>query len=413
MEKETRTRIIEVKSPIGLHEPRGKTIRPRKLSDYPDVLPVYLEVVRKLSSPFMNGPPICDELIAFVCHLLTEEEADLVSHLGQFSAKSAADLAKAVHRPLAEVEPILRRLTTEKNCIASSGPEDRKLYKLMPIFPGIYEMVLIGQTPESLTDWHRRFAELFEALYETGYFLEYDQVRPTPFIRFLPVRSAIEAHPMALPTDKLEVVLDRFDVFGMGQCQCRLSMQVLGKGCGKPLGNCTVMGEMAKTGIRDGWLRKVSKEEILEIKLEAEASGLVNWIINAESSKSQASCSCCGCCCHAMRLMSEFNAPSIMAPPHFIPRFDSDKCTYCGKCAQNCPMAALTIDPREKSRRHLIKRCIGCGLCKVACDKKGAISMEPVPDYRLPYRSSFSLMARATPKMLKAGWDVWRKRRQL
>ena len=57
---------------------------------------------------------------------------------------------------------------------------------------------------------------------------------------------------MALPTDKLEVVLDQFESFGVGQCQCRMAMQVLGRGCGKPLENCTVMGQWAERGIEAG-----------------------------------------------------------------------------------------------------------------------------------------------------------------
>ena len=46
-----------------------------------------------------------------------------------------------------------------------------------------------------------------------------------------------------------------------------------------------------------------------------------------------------------------------------------------------------------------------------ACDKKKAVEMEPVPDYKLPYRSWFSLVARSAPKLAKTAFDVWRSRR--
>ena len=71
-------------------------------------------------------------------------------------------------------------------------------------------------------------------------------------MRYLPVGRAIDAHPMALPTDQLEVVLDQFDVFGVGQCQCRMAARAQGRGCGKPLGNCAVMGHWAQRGIQKG-----------------------------------------------------------------------------------------------------------------------------------------------------------------
>ena len=117
-----------------------------------------------------------------------------------------------------------------------------------------------------------------------------------------------------------------------------------------------------------------------------------------------------GCCCHAMRAVSEFNAPSMMAPPHFLPRVDSARCTYCGKCARACPMGAISVDLQGKTQRHMEVRCIGCGLCSLACQPQRAISMEAVPDYKLPYKSWFALLSRAVPQMLATSWKVWLKR---
>ncbi len=406
-------RVIEVKQGIvGPTAPRARTVRARTVADFPGVLRAHVEVASKLASPLLNGPPLCDELVAFVQHMFTEEEAALVRHLGRFAGKTAADIAKAEHRPIEQVAPMLQRLAVGKRAIAASGPPGLEKYRLMPIMPGIFEMVLIGESPDALSPWHRRFAELFEALYETGYITDYQQgqVRPTPFVRVLSVGNTIQAHPMALPSDRLEVVLDRYRVFGVGQCQCRMTMQVAGHGCGKPVGNCTVMGEFAEQGIRQGWLRAVSRHDVLAIKQEAEAHGLVTWILNAEAAKGQASCSCCGCCCHAMRMVSEFNAPGVMAPAHFLPRFDDARCTFCGQCAQHCPMGALSVDVKRRSREHRGARCIGCGLCVVACREHGAATMAPVPAYTLPYQSWFAYQLHGTAGMVKNAWKVWRNR---
>jgi len=403
-------RVIEVgKTILGPAEPRPRTVRAKQVGDFPGVAPVYLEVARKLSSPLVMGPPLCDELVELVRHVFTEEEAAVVRHLGAYVGTTAEELARAEHRPLDEVAPILERLAVVKRAIAASGPEERQKYRLMPIMPGIFEMVLIGESPEGLSPWHRRFAELFEALYETGYFGQYleGQRKPAPLVRFLPVGRVIEAHPMALPSDRLEVLLDRYQTFGLGQCQCRMAMQVTGRGCGKPTRNCTVMGQWAEQGIRGGWLQPVTKEEVLRVKREAEEQGMVNWVMNVEATRGQASCSCCGCCCHAMRMVNEFNAPAAIAPPHFLPRFDAARCTYCGKCVKHCPMGALAMDLEAKTRDHRLPRCIGCGLCAVACGDRGAVAMEPVPDHKLPYKSWFSLLLHAGPGMLKTAWNVW------
>ena len=403
-------RVIEINEHvIGPPAPRLKTLYPRKLSDYPHVPAVYRDVARRLSSPLMIGPPICDELMAFVQHLFTEEEAGVVRHLSLLTGRGAADLARAERRPLDQIQPILDRLDHEKPVLIRSGPPERRRYRLLPIVPGIFEIMLIRHTPDTLDAWRRRFVELFEALYETGFSLDY-QRHPTPSIRYLPVGKAIEAHPMALPSDKLEVVLDQFEVFGIGQCQCRLAMEAVGKGCGKPLGNCTVMGRWAERGINLGFLKRVSKKEALEIKREAESHGLVTWMMNVQSTESQCSCSCCGCCCHALRMVNEFNAPGFIAPPHFLPRLDAALCTHCGECATACPMGAIVVDTRQKTYCHLQQRCIGCGLCVLACDRQRALAMEPVPDYRLPYRSWFSLIAHSAPGALMNSWKVWRQR---
>jgi len=242
-----------------------------------------------------------------------------------------------------EIEPILDRLAFGKRTIAGDGPADARRYRSMPIIPGIYEMVLIGESPEKLSEWHRRFAELVEALYDTGYLLQY-QDRQVPMVRFLPVGRAVGSHPAALPSDKLQPVLDRFDTFAVGNCQCR-----------------------------------ISKQNLLEIKREAESYGLVTWIMNVRSTGSQASCSCCGCCCKAMRVVNEFSAPGMMAPPHFMPQFDRDYCTCCGQCM-------------------------------LACDRYQAIRMEPVPEYRLPYRSWLPLILRNAPSTAKTLLKAWRSR---
>ena len=366
-------RVIEVRGRIlAPAKLRPRSVRPKKAADFPHLSAAYLDVVKKLSSPLLMGPPVCDELVAFVEHLFTEEEAGVVRHLGQFAGTTARQIARAERRPVEEVEPILGRLSREKRAIAASGEGDAAKYRLLPIMPGIFEMVLIGESPESMSPWHRRFAELFECLYETGYSSDYQQglKEPSSFVRVLPVGRSIEAHPMALPSDYLEVVLDRYKVFGIGNCQCRMTMQVRGQGCGKPIDNCTVMGQWAQQGIKQGWLKQVSSQDVLEIKREAESHGMVTWIMNAESSKGQASCSCCGCCCHAMRIVNEFNAPGVLRPAHFTPRFHDARCTYCGKCVKACPMGALEMDLDQRTRKYSAERCIGCGLCAVACGSR-------------------------------------------
>ncbi|UCC62713.1 MAG: 4Fe-4S binding protein, partial [Anaerolineae bacterium] len=284
-----------------------------------------------------------------------------------------------------------------------------------PIAPGVFEMIMVRTSLDTLTDWHRRFAELFSGLYETGFFVDYTK-HPVPGVRYMPVGETIETHPKALPSDRLEEVLDRYEAFAVGLCQCRMTEQIVGRGCGRSMNNCVVYGGLAEYLIHNGKKRRAEKTEVLEIKAAATAAGLASFTAEIELSKNSggASCSCCGCCCGTLRTISEFNAPGLIAPPHFLPKVDLAKCTYCGGCARICPVGAMVVDVADRSvklHQHLPERCIGCGLCAVACDKQHAIQMEPTPKYRRPARSALSTLLHIAPNYLCNAWSVWRKYR--
>jgi ferredoxin len=42
------------------------------------------------------------------------------------------------------------------------------------------------------------------------------------------------------------------------------------------------------------------------------------------------------------------------------------------------------VDTNGKTRAHELRRCIGCGECVLACEKKRAVRMEPAQGYQKP-----------------------------
>ncbi len=405
------SRVIKLDKTIG--GPRGdyqQSVRAKKISDYPDIPAPYLQVAQYFASPLLLGPPICDELMALVMHTFTEEEATLLQHLKTPTGKTAATVAAAVQRPLDEVYLLLERLTHEKPVLLTFGQGERKRYMLLPLVPGVFESIMVCTSTDALTDWHRRFAALFEELFETGYLMDYASY-PVPAVRYVPVGRSVEFQSLALPSDRLEEVLEPYKTFAVGMCQCRMTEQIVGRGCSRTMETCVGFGDIVEPLIQSGRMRRVEKQEVLEIKARAEAEGLVNFTSDLLQSIGGASCSCCGCCCHVLRTVSQFNMPGLIAPPHFRPRVDLEQCSRCGKCARACPMGAIIVKPREKTYQYLPERCIGCGLCAVACDKKHAITMEPTPLYRQPPKSSFTAIWQALPNYLRNAWSVWRKYR--
>ncbi len=365
------------------------------VGDYPNLSRAYLRLAKAYSSPALLGPPLCDELVALVQHMFTEEEAEIACHLKPWRPRTAASLARDSGRPLQEVREVLRRLAHEKFVLFSIGKGEKERYGLLPIVPGTFEHVLVRKSPEEVTEWHRRFAELFEALFRTGFTAAYTR-KPVHAVRYLPVQEAVEALPMALPSDRLEVIMDEYRDFAVGVCQCRLTKSILGEDCGRPLETCMVMGDFVPALVRDGRMRRVDREEALEIKREAEKAGLVTWMMNDRSAKYfRCSCSCCGCCCDALRQISEFNAPGFIAPPHYLPHLHASRCDGCGKCAKACTMGAISLvgEGERKVHRHIQERCIGCGLCVVACPR-GALFLREVPAYRQPPANFLAYIAR-------------------
>lgn len=377
-------RLIQIKDGvIGPMAPKPVTIRERTPEDYPDVPKAYLDVAEMWGTK-LGGPPLCDQYLAVLRHLFTEEEARVFRHLrGALTGMTAEEIAKAEHRPIEDVTRLMDVLADEKHIVLSSGSGEKRKYYPQPLIPGAWETILVRTSLDTLTDWHKKFVELFLPLYETGFITLNIGKRP-PGIRYLTVGQSLEYNPMALPSDRLGEIFDQYHAFGVGLCQCRMGAQIIGQYCGRPMDNCLTMGPLAVRLIDSGQNRRITLKDALEIKAEAEASGLVSWTMGYEIAGSNTSCSCCGCCCMMMRSIGEFNAPGYMAPPHFMPDVNPDKCKYCGKCARACPMGAWTVDTKAKTRTFEAVRCIGCGLCYAACDKEKAITLKPVPGYEVP-----------------------------
>lgn len=362
-------------------------------------------IMKSFCSPLLLGPPECEKMLELSAHMFTESEADAAQHLLPLLPLTAGQIARRCGRSVEEIMPILDNLAENKRVIYYFG-KPRK-YTFIPLVPGLFEMVIVSPDLSKNTLWHKRFAELFEELWDTKFILDYMGAAP-PQVRYLPSQGSLSSLQTAWPSDMLEELLEPYDVFGITHCQCRTTMNLVGKGCGKPTENCTAMGPNAQEFIDRGYMRKADKKEIIEAKKIAEENGCITWMMNRENKKEgNISCSCCGCCCHAMRTITQFSTPGYISTPHFMPRMDHNACTQCGKCTIVCPMGAW-----KKSGKAVIfesARCIGCGLCVKSCKEK-ALELKVVPKAKKPERDSNTLLLSTLPAYVTTTFRVWLRR---
>ncbi len=359
--------------------------------------PAHRRIARAFSSPFLNGPPYSELLEEITAHLFTEDEAELVQHLPPVRSRTAARVARSAGCDEPSARAVLDSLSFDK-MVLLAWSEPRK-YALMPVVPGTFELALMTPDLGTRTDWHRRFAELFEQLWDTGFMREYARTT-RPAVRYLPVGRSIENTSAAWPSDKLEEILADYDDFAVGHCQCRLAMQYTDQDCGKATENCTTFGSMAGFMVERGLMRRIDRQEVLAIKRAAEEEGSVTWMGNVAGGKVNGSCSCCGCCCHALRMVSELNAPGLIASPHFVPEMKAELCKACGKCSKACPVAAFA-DSETKGQPPTwdARRCIGCGLCVVHCSFH-ALELRAVDSAQRPDPSLTSMLVKMAPGYL-------------
>jgi Pyruvate/2-oxoacid:ferredoxin oxidoreductase delta subunit len=257
-------------------------------------------------------------------------------------------------------------------------------------------MVELTGSPEE-KNLARLFEKLLDELREQiqG---NYDSLTPlfvnAPAVdRTVPVRSTQDGRPVKivpvdrtvkvseefiLPSQTVEEIIDKFDDIAVGHCFCRQRRSLLGDPCSThaPTLNCFTFGKSARHTSAQGFARKVSKEEALDIMRAAEQAGLVHKAFHPgsrESSPETSICNCCKDCCDTLQLWRSGTLPLINSTYH-LSVIDPNACTGCGTCIDWCPTDAIRLNDDGLAERDE-KACFGCGVCSRFCPEE-AISLK-------------------------------------
>jgi ferredoxin len=340
----------------------------------------YDRLVKRLNR-FPQGAPPSKLLFEILKLLVSEREASLIAliPIKPFTVETAS---RSWKMSVSEAQNVLDALASRAVLLDITGPK-KQYYLLPPPMAGFFEfsmMRLRGDVDQkALAELYYQYITVEEDFIK-ALFTQGETQLGRVFVHEPVLSSENAVH--VLDYERASEVIRTASHRGVGLCYCRHKMEHVGRACDAPLDICMTFNTAAASLVRHGFARAVDVAEGLALLDQAYGRNLVQFGENIRRGVSFI-CNCCGCCCEAMIAARRFGMLHPVHTTNYLPRVAEERCNGCGKCADACPVEAMTLvsanDPRRAQRRRAVvdaEVCLGCGVCARVCPTQG-LWLEP------------------------------------
>jgi len=321
---------------------------------------VYKNLQKHLHKMPIGYPPTKQGIeINILKSIFTPEQAELAIYLG-YKYKSVDEIFESVKEKVSSKEELIQTLDeiVSKGGIKRKVKDNQKHYAILPlVLWGMYEHQVKRLDQNFLNDVGQYLMGEFGLEMATG---------RLPKMRVIPIEESVKTEHNITTYDELKYLIEQAgDQIAVQDCVCRKVFDMQGNPCEVTDRRevCMSMGELADLYVEEGWARKLSKEEALELARKNEEEGLVLMPSNAIEPTFM--CSCCSDCCGMLSMIKNFPKPAEAVGSNYLVEVDAKHCKKCETCIKRCPTDAVKLN--ETRSVIDLKRCIGCGLCVPTC----------------------------------------------
>lgn len=178
-----------------------------------------------------------------------------------------------------------------------------------------------------------------------------------------------------LPTEEILSIIERSNVWGKAWCYCRTNQRRHGEpNCDHPLYTCLHVSPgntLYEIPFKSANIKKISKQEVIDLLMDAEERGLVHQIIFFPNPQFYyVICNCCPCCCIPLSNFLKKGAPQVVKSD-FIAVTNKHNCNNCGVCEEWCYFGARKF--KDGKLLFNPNKCFGCGVCVSKCPQNSII----------------------------------------